>query len=115
MLMNIKEYEYVETIQKLLNVDRKLAEKIYKEAGTDVDKIYASLRNIKHTNIIDKKYIKCLRCGRKLKTPESQMCGYGSVCKDKVSKSVGKRKKSFVKKEYYGTNSSTERFGGEEH
>lgn len=118
MIMNIKRHEYIETIQKLLNIDKKLAEKIYDEAGTNIDKIYASLRTIKtnNINVNGKTYSKCLRCGRALKTPESRMCGYGSVCKDKVSKSTGKlRKKSFISEENYGTYPRTTRFGGEKH
>lgn len=116
MIMNIKRHEYIETIQKLLNIDKKLAEKLYDEAGTDIEKIYASLKNQKLNIVTGKTYTKCLRCGRPLKTPESRLCGYGSICKDKVSKSKRKlRKKSFVSEDYYGTNSSTTRFGGEKH
>lgn len=115
MIMDIKKHEYIKTIQKMLNIDYKMAEKIYKEAGTDIDKIYASLRNQKKEVHTDKLYTKCLRCGRPLKTLESKISGYGSICKDKVSKSRKLRKKSFISEDFYGTNSRTTRFGGEEH
>ena len=32
----------------------------------------------------DKLYLKCLRCGRKLKTIESQKTGYGKICEQKM-------------------------------
>lgn len=115
MIMDIKKHEYIKTIQKMLNIDRKLAERIYSEAGTDIDKIYASLRNQKKEIHTDKMHTKCLRCGRPLKTLEARMCGYGSICKDKVSKSRKLRKKSFISEEIYGTDSRTTRFGGEKH
>lgn len=113
MIMNIEKYEHIKTIQRMLNIDKNLAEKIYNEAGTDVDKIYASLKTINVKENIGN-YTKCLRCGRALKTPESRICGYGAICKDKVSKSNGKlRKKSLINSEVYsGTNSRAERFGG---
>lgn len=37
----------------------------------------------------------CLRCGRKLKTPENRMRGYGNICYKKVSSNIGKTKKLF--------------------
>jgi hypothetical protein len=30
-------------------------------------------------------YERCLRCGRKLKTEESKLLGYGKTCRDKMS------------------------------
>jgi len=30
-----------------------------------------------------KEYDKCLRCGRKLKTPENRLRGYGKICYQK--------------------------------
>ena len=115
MFMNIKKLENINTIKRLLNINDKMAEKIYDEAGTDIDKIYASLKNQKKEIHADKVYTKCLRCGKPLKTLESQICGYGKVCKDKVSKSKKLRKKSFIGRNVYGTDSRTTRFGGEKH
>jgi len=31
-------------------------------------------------------YTHCLRCGRKLKTIESQKIGYGKICESKIKK-----------------------------
>lgn len=113
MVIDMKKYENIRTIQKLLNIEKDLAEKIYKEAGTDLDKIYSSLRNPKNVICNEKLYSRCLRCGRVLKTIEAQISGYGSICKDKV-KSNGLRKKSFIGDDY-GIKSTTKRTGGEKH
>ena len=78
-------------------------------------KFELSLKNQKKEIHADKVYTKCLRCGKPLKTLESQICGYGKVCKDKVSKSKKLRKKSFIGRNVYGTDSRTTRFGGEKH
>jgi len=38
---------------------------------------------------MDKEYEFCLRCGRKLKSPETRLKGYGTVCEKKM-RTVGK-------------------------
>lgn len=35
---------------------------------------------------IQHNYVKCLRCGRVLKTPESRVIGYGATCYKKAMK-----------------------------
>ena len=34
-------------------------------------------------------YVYCLRCGRKLKTPEARQKGYGKICEQKMKKESG--------------------------
>lgn len=35
--------------------------------------------------MLEKRYIKCLRCGRKLKTEASQLLGFGKTCWEKYN------------------------------
>lgn len=44
-------------------------------------------------NILPKEHKYCLRCGRKLKTPENRLRGYGKICWLKIQKN--KRRKLF--------------------
>lgn len=107
MLIDMTRYENIRTIQKMLNIDETLAGKIYDEAGVDIDKIYNSFKTIKLKPVGQKKYTRCLRCGRPLKTAESRICGYGAICKDKVSMKKKSKKRNFIGA-YYGINTSTE-------
>ena len=81
MLMD-RDYELdIQRISKLVNVDRELAIKIYKECGTNIDKIYLFLKKLKVQPMGH--YTHCLRCGKLLKSKESRVIGYGKVCLSK--------------------------------
>jgi len=108
MIIDIKKQEHIRTIQKMLNIDEKLAEKIFNEAGIDIEKIYISFKNQKPKLHSEKTYSRCLRCGRPLKTEESKICGYGSICKDKISSSRKSKKRSFISGVKYGIDTNPE-------
>ena len=38
-----------------------------------------------------KEYINCLRCGRKLKTEESKLLGFGKICYEKWNKETASK------------------------
>lgn len=79
-----KDYELnIQRIIKLLNVNKNVAEKLYKECGTDIEKIYSYLKKIKAEPVC--KYTHCLRCGKPLKSKESKSLGYGKVCLQKMT------------------------------
>lgn len=40
---------------------------------------------------MEKEYEFCLRCGRKLKSPEARLKGYGTVCEKKMKTAVKSR------------------------
>ena len=116
MLVDIYKEKNINTIKVMLNIDNELAEEIYKEAGTNIEKIYSSLKKHKSKiNSTDKTYTRCLRCGRPLKSEESRRCGYGMMCKDKVSRSRKSRKVSFISGVDYGIKSSSKGISTKEH
>lgn len=77
MLMD-RDYELnIQRIIKLVNVDRDFAEKLYNESGTDIEKIYNALKKIRVSTHL---HTHCIRCGKPLKSKDSQILGYGKVC-----------------------------------
>lgn len=40
---------------------------------------------------VSKEYKYCLRCGRKLKSPETRLRGYGKICEKKMKNPVNTR------------------------
>lgn len=114
MLIDIDKTRNIKTIQKMLNVDEATATQIYKEAGVSIEKIYIASKNQKPIIHSDKTYTTCLRCGRPLKTEESRRCGYGSICKDKVSRKHSK-KLNFIGGVNYGIKPITKGTGDSKH
>lgn len=47
--------------------------------------------NTDRTDIMDKEYKVCLRCGRKLKTEQTRLIGMGKVCLEKSKAEKHKR------------------------
>lgn len=47
---------------------------------------------------MNKEYEFCLRCGRKLKTPESRLKGYGVICEKKMRSRAKSRLFNPIKK-----------------
>ena len=93
-----KDYELnIQRIIRLLNVNKSIAEKLYKECGTDLDKIYVHLRKIKVEPV--PRYTHCLRCGKPLKSKESKSIGYGKICLHKKNQHKI-RKLNFVEDAY---------------
>lgn len=61
-----------------------------KTANQNVEK-YASTNPVSDLSVNANTYKRCLRCGRRLRTEESQQIGYGSVCLLKMKNSVVKK------------------------